>query len=260
MLYRISQWVLDLDIPICPIHLSKNKSEGAIQYLEKHNEWIDWISLSENPFAIHLIRKNMDKVYFRHLCANSEALDIVNHYHISWYYLSSNPSIFTPDMFEHYFDNSNYLVQIYVNRNEFSKNPSPRAIKILENNNDFISWEYLSMNPSAIKLLFQYPHKIDWLTLNFNPAPEAVELLKCNPDKIVWKYFATNPTAIHILKENKELIKDQTIWENPAIFEIDYELMAEQRMNILREELMMKTLHPSRIEKWLEEGLSIDDL
>jgi hypothetical protein len=163
-------------------------------------------------------------------------------------------------MFEHYFDNSNYLVQIYVNRNEFSKNPSPHAIKILENNIDFISWEYLSMNPSAIKLLFQYPHKIDWLTLNFNPAPEAVELLKCNPHKIVWKYFATNPTAIDILKENKELIKDQTIWENPTIFEINYELMAEQRMNILREELMMKTLHPSRIEKWLEAGLSIDDL
>ena len=260
MLYRISKWVLDLGIPISPIHLSKNKSEGAIQYLENHNELIYWSSLSENPFAIDLIKKNMDKVLFRHLCANSEGLDIVDHYHTSWYYLSSNPSIFTPDMFEYYFHANDFLVYIYVDRDEFSRNPSPHAIKLLENNIDFISWEYLSMNPSAMKLLFQYPHKIDWVTLNFNPAPEAVELLKCNPDKIVWKYFAKNPTAIQMLKENKEYITDQYIWENPAIFEIDYETMAKQRMDVLREELMMVTLHPSRIEKWLDAGLSIDDL
>ena len=50
------------------------------------------------------------------------------------------------------------------------------------------------------------------------------------------------------------------IWENPEIFEIDYEAMAKLRMDFLREELMMKTLHPSKIEKWLEAGLSIDDL
>ena len=36
--------------------------------------------------------------------------------------------------------------------------------------------------------------------------------------------------------------------------------MAKQRMDLLREELMMKTLHPSKIEKWLEAGLSIEDI
>jgi hypothetical protein len=56
--------------------------------------------------------------------------DIVVHYHTSWYYLSSNPSIFTPDMFEYYFHANDFLVYIYVERDEFSRNPSPHAINI----------------------------------------------------------------------------------------------------------------------------------
>jgi hypothetical protein len=36
--------------------------------------------------------------------------------------------------------------------------------------------------------------------------------------------------------------------------------MSEQRMSLLSEELMIKTLHPSRIQKWLDLGMNIDDL
>jgi hypothetical protein len=36
--------------------------------------------------------------------------------------------------------------------------------------------------------------------------------------------------------------------------------MAKERMHILREELMMKALHPSRIERLIELGCDIDDL
>jgi hypothetical protein len=42
--------------------------------------------------------------------------------------------------------------------------------------------------------------------------------------------------------------------------EFNYKKVATKRMNILREDLMMKALHPKRIEKWLEQGLDIDDL
>jgi hypothetical protein len=48
--------------------------------------------------------------------------------------------------------------------------------------------------------------------------------------------------------------------QNSAIFEPDYRMLSIERTNILREKLMEKTLHPKRIEYWLENGLTIDDI
>jgi hypothetical protein len=47
---------------------------------------------------------------------------------------------------------------------------------------------------------------------------------------------------------------------NQSIFKkvFNYELLTE-RMNIIREELMMKCMHPSRLERWIEMGGEIDD-
>ena len=47
---------------------------------------------------------------------------------------------------------------------------------------------------------------------------------------------------------------------NPSIFkkEINYNFLKE-RMNIIREELIMKCMHPSRLERWIEMGGDIDD-
>jgi hypothetical protein len=33
----------------------------------------------------------------------------------------------------------------------------------------------------------------------------------------------------------------------------------EERMNIIKEELIMKCMHPSRLERWIEMGGEIDD-
>ena len=47
---------------------------------------------------------------------------------------------------------------------------------------------------------------------------------------------------------------------NPSIFNkrINYKYLY-QRMNIIREELIMKCLHPSRLERWIEMSGDIDD-
>jgi hypothetical protein len=45
---------------------------------------------------------------------------------------------------------------------------------------------------------------------------------------------------------------------NPNIFELNYDFL-KRRMDILREELMMKAWHPSRIEKWLDAGMDLED-
>jgi hypothetical protein len=45
---------------------------------------------------------------------------------------------------------------------------------------------------------------------------------------------------------------------NKNIFELDYEFL-KRRMDIIREELMMKAWHPSRVMKWVEAGLDMED-
>ena len=52
--------------------------------------------------------------------------------------------------------------------------------------------------------------------------------------------------------ENK--IKNFTfILKNPSIFEYDY-IQMKKNMSILKEELMMKAWHPTRVLKWIENG------
>jgi hypothetical protein len=79
-------------------------------------------------------------------------------------------------------------------------------------------------------------------------------------DKITWQSLSQNPNAIHILEKNKDKIDWYSLSQNTAIFDYDYKEMSIQRSNILREELMAKALHPSKIQYWLENGLSVDDL
>jgi hypothetical protein len=84
-------------------------------------------------------------------------------------------------------------------------------------------------------------------------------VLEQNIDKIFWYYLSSNKNAIHLLKKNI----DKVIWFwisfNPSIFEIDYKYLKE-RMDIIREELMMKTWHPTKIKCYLDLGYDIDDI
>jgi len=46
---------------------------------------------------------------------------------------------------------------------------------------------------------------------------------------------------------------------NPSIFELDYQALKE-RCAIYKEELIQVALHPSRIEKYLEQGIDLAEL
>ena len=78
-----------------------------------------WFYLSENPNAIHLLEKNLDRVSVR-LSDNPNAIHILenNMDKVYWYMLSANPN----------------------------------AIPILEKNLDKVDWKYLSENPNALHL------------------------------------------------------------------------------------------------------------
>jgi len=58
-----------------------------------------------------------------------------------------------------------------------------------------------------------------------------------------------------------EKINWRDLSSNPSIFElvVDYETMKENCL-IYKEELMQKAMHPSRIQRYLDMGISIDEL
>jgi hypothetical protein len=171
--------------------------------------------------------------------SNIHLLDLSNHNDsniekLDWEILSSNPNAIhllgkNPDKIDWSFLSSN-----------------PNAIHLLEQNPTKIDWEYLSSNPNAIDLLEQNPTKIDWYALSFNP--NAIHLLEQNPYKINWFSLSGNPNAIQLLEKNRHKIIWQMISKNSSIFKemINYEFLF-RRMDILREELMMKSMHPQRL-------------
>ena len=65
-----------------------------------------------------------------------------------------------------------WIDQDKINWTQLSRNPSERAIALLEKNQDKIHWWYLSKNPSA----------------------RAIALLENNQDKISWSQLSTNPS------------------------------------------------------------------
>jgi hypothetical protein len=189
--------------------------------------------MCKNPYCIHFIEENKHNynINLILLAQNKAAIHLIRkHLHIfdtcCWDYLCINQS--------------------------------PEAIEILKENPGKIRWDILSSNPTAIKLLEENPAFINMHHLCSNPA--AIHLIEQRMDKIDWIQLSKNPNAIHILEQNKDKIDWYSLSQNPAIFEPDFKQLSIERTNILREELMAKTLHPSRIQYWLENGLTIDDI
>ena len=128
----------------------------------------------------------------------------------------------------------------------------------MEKNLDKVNWFWLSANPNAIQLLEKNPEKIKWCWLSRNP--NAIHLLEKNPEKIDWYELNKNSNAMHLLEKNQEEIDWDFLSLNPSIFKkmINYKYLY-QRINMIREELMIKSMHPRRLERWIEMGGDIDD-
>ena len=123
---------------------------------------------------------------------------------------------------------------------------------------DKIDWEILCDNPSAIHILEKNEEKICWMSLSSNP--NAVHLLERNLDKVDWSLLSSNQNAIHILQRNIDKIDWFWLAKNPSIFrkKINYRFLKE-KMDVIREEMMMKCMHPRRLERWIEMAGDIDD-
>jgi hypothetical protein len=79
------------------VWLSENPN--AIHILEQNLDKVNWIMLSKNPNAIHILEKNLDKVNWIMLSKNPNAIHILekNQDKVNWMQLLLNPNIFTYD-------------------------------------------------------------------------------------------------------------------------------------------------------------------
>ncbi len=219
-------------------------NESAYYFLWKNKEYIDWKCLSQNPswWVVDYLTKNPDRICWPYLSRNPSAIHLIeeNLDEVCWTNLSRNPA----------------------------------AIHLLRQNMEKIEWYLLVENELAIPIFEENPHQLDdasdagasfrtsgarkddnWDELLTNPS--IIHLLKDNFDptftgevrEIDWTLLSENPSAIHILEKNQDKINWRFLSSNQEIFELDYDFF-HQRMNIIREELIEKTWHPDRFEKW----------
>ena len=256
---------------------------NSLDYLEEQNIYVEWSILSANPGAIKYLQKDptlLHKgIWFKNtnpaviplienseyinnpwiqeqLLENPNALHLIDHKFIrnNLYKLCKNTNPLAIDLIEYYID-ENVSDNIW---DMIGKNSS--ASKLIHKYLHKMSWKCLSENPSVIDILLLNPHHINWATFSKNTHPLAIQHLRKNLDKVDWVYLNMNPAAIEILKENQDKINGYWISCNPAIFEYDYLKMAKEKMDILRDELLSSSLHPSRISAWLKQGLTLADI
>ena len=271
----------------------------AAEMLSRHPEKIVWNDFVKNPNAIHIIDKYFD-LCFQSLNKNGkqELLKHPNFVHLIKKYQQKivDELLFIdciPDILEikkpEYFDLFEKYLEKYPEKIEEIQSyafwqklcENPYAIHIIEENLHKIpdhGWSALVKNENAIHLIEKNLDKLNYIGLNslyqrsyvcwerLSENPAAISFLKKNIDKIRWEHLIKNPNAIQIYEDYPEkmgghlsYIDFETISVDSPIFEIDYHAIAK-RCAIYKEELMQVALHPSRIEYYLSQGISADEL
>jgi hypothetical protein len=212
---------------------SLSRRYDVLKILSKDELNLYGICRNRNPIVLNYILEHIDVLTLQHwtiLSSNPTAIDILldNIDKIDWYILAINPC--------------------------------EKAIELLTIYKHKIDWSNLSSNYYAVDLLLENPDKIDWEEFSFNRNPKAIQYMKLHPNKLNWYYISGNPAAIEILEENQHKICWTQFSTNPSIFQYNYQPMAIERTNQIREELLQVVLHPSRISYWLANGMSISDL
>jgi hypothetical protein len=229
--------------------------------------------LLKHPNFVHLIKKYQQKIVDELLFIDCipDILEI------------KKPEYF--DLFEKYLEKYPEKIEIiqeiqsYAFWRELCQNPY--AIHIIEKNLHKIpdhGWAALVKNENAIHLIEKNLDKLNYIGLNslyqrsyvcwerLSENPAAISFLKKNIDKIRWEHLIKNPNAIQIYEDHPEQMRNhlsyidfENISVNSPIFEIDYDAI-EKRCHIYKEELMQVALHPSRIEYYLSQGISVEEL
>lgn len=120
-----------------------SKNNNAIELLKENKDKINWNELSENEYAIELLR---DRIECEKSLNKEEYKKISK---INWKKLSKNIN----------------AIELLRDRIEYEKKLSKKEYEELEDN-DKIDWCNLSQNNNAVELLLENTDKIDWRFLS----------------------------------------------------------------------------------------------
>jgi hypothetical protein len=237
-----------------------SQNSAAIHLIKQNLDKVDWSMLSQNPNAIDILCDNIDKVDMFHLCGfNENAGNIVSMMiekdpsvisKLCWHDLTRNPNCIS--LLEKY--------PMFIKWDDLAHNE--KAFHILKKNTDKLSkigWELLQLLLDPPIFTKYFPDKKNILPLDtysdiiyeiYNGS-ESVDISSIPHYLLRWDLFSSRSKNDNFLRENKENINWNSFSMNPNIYDYDY-LQMKKNMDILREELMMKVWHPSRVSKWID--------
>ena len=209
-------------------------NHNAIPILEMFEDELDMDILAQNPYAIHIIKRNLHKLSFSGwycLSTNRNAISILreNIDKIHPHGISKNkngieilkeyPHLIDWDIFSKHPDAIPFLKENMDKINWSHLNINPNGIEMLEQNPDHLKWNYISSNINALPLLEKYPLYRNWKLLSMNE--NAIPLLLKTPNKIYWRYFSANPNApLSLIKQNLDKINWSYACTNPNLISI----------------------------------------
>jgi hypothetical protein len=243
---------------ICWSMLSQNSA--AIHLLKNNMHKVDWAMLSKNPNAGEILCDNIDRVYMFYLCGfNENAGNIISTM------IENDPSIVSKLHWRELTGNPNSvsLLEKYPMFVVWDTLPNNRgAFQFLKKNTDKLSengWGLLATILDAPTFTKHFPDKTRYLPLNpysdimheiYNGSG-SVNISSVPRELLRWDLFSSRSKNHTFLRENIENIDWRSFSMNPTIYDYDYAGM-KQNMNVLREELMMKAWHPSRVFQWID--------
>jgi hypothetical protein len=260
-----------------------SKNPFAVDMLERHIDKILWNDFVHNPNAIHLIEKNID-ICFKSLNTDGR-INLLRHPNfvhiidthtdkiIDELLNSSCICILARSDNPIYIELLEKFIKKYPEKNmsyiwkDLCENPL--TVHIIKQNLHKLNnnaWQMLAKNPNAIPIIQENLYKLDdsgWRYLTENP--NAISILEEHLDKINWYALSCNKNGVQILEKNIDKIACYAFFDyktfsvNAPIFEIDYETISK-RCSIYKEELMQVALHPDKIEKYLQQGILVEDL
>jgi hypothetical protein len=193
---------------------------------------IDWIP--DNKYSVNLSYNQL-----------STLPDL--HAYIEYLHLSNNKLVFLPLL-------PKRLVYLSIDGNPLRELPSlPKSLKVLR------------ASFCSLTQLNELPKKLEYVYLGYNhliKLPELAEGLHTLDIQYNDIYeLPYLPDSLQILRLQGNPRLERYIGKKlPEVREMIKQLIASKRCRVYKEELMMVTWHPLRLQKWIDLGLDIDDM
>jgi hypothetical protein len=241
--------------------------------LKECNNEINWVDLSMNPRAIHLLKENPNKIKWKKIIYNPAAIEFdgfddfdesfdCHSFGCDIGYLE-NINIFDEEEKREIKEKTLEYILDKLSKHPYILNnlvSQPIAISIIEENDlTEYGWNYLSQNSAALHLLENNINKISWIGLSLNENPKVLDFINKHLDdlnKLDFNILSGNSKVIPLLEANKDKIHYENLMYNTnamhlieeKINELDAKCLAQLSKNPGAIELLEK--YPSKINKY----------